>query len=213
MRVGTTVVLVPVFVLAGCASATVGSSESVRGRLEDSETQLLITTAESTGSITAQRRTSEGWIAGTVALTVEGGELVATADGRGAITIERLAIDVGTIEIPPSVLGYEAQITDARLEARRPVRVVTTWIGDDAVHATAELDLELTWSLTIEGEASPLGAPKLMPVPIELELTGDGAAVHAEVHVAAAGTFWSWADLVRLEDLRLVLGASTVVIP
>lgn len=196
--------------LAACASSSDGSPDSVRAWLTSSGTDLVISTEESTGSITAQRRGAGGWVSGVVDLTVERGELVATADARGAITIEHLAIDLGPIRIPASVLGYEAELTAVHLEAARPAGVVTAWTGDDVARATAKVALELTWSLTIDGKTSPLGAPKLPPVPIELVLTGDGAAVHAEVRARAAGRFWSWADLVKLEDLSLVLAAATV---
>jgi hypothetical protein len=206
MRVGTIFFLA----LSACASATVGTPESVRDRLISSETELAITAAARAGSITARRRSPDGWITGSVELTVERGELVVTADAHGAVTIERLAIDLGPIRIPRSVLGYEAQLTDVHLQAARPVGVVTTWTGDDEARATAELELELTWSLTINGEASPLGAPKLPPVPIELVLTGDGSAVHAEARARSTGTFWSWADLVKLEDLSLFFAAAMV---
>jgi hypothetical protein len=195
---------------AACASTSAGAPESVRERLESSETQLIIARAESAGSITAQRRSSGGWVAGSVALTVNDGELVASASARGAIRIERLWVDVGPIAIPRSVLGYEAQLTDVHLVAEKPVGVVTRWTGADQARATAEMELELSWSLTIDGQTSPLGAPKLPAVPVEVIFTGDGEAVHAEVRVASSGTFWSWADLVKLEDLGLVLSADTV---
>lgn len=205
MRVGTLLFLA----LAACAQTSADAPETVRERLESSETKLLITTAESAGSITAQRRGSGGWVAGKVELTVNAGELVARADARGGIRIERLSVDVGPIAIPQSVLGYEALLTDVHLSAERPAGVVTQWTGDDGARATAELELELSWSLTIDGETSPLGAPKLPPVPLELLVTGDGAAVQAEVRLASTGMFWSWADLVKLEDLSLVLSAAT----
>lgn len=207
MRTGTLFFLALAF--AACASATDATPDTVRDRLASTETTLVITTAERAGSITARRRSSDGWIAGAVDLTVERGELVVTADARGAITIERLAIELGAIQIPRSVLGYEAQLTGVHLQAVRPAGVVTAWTGADEASATAELALELTWSLTIDGTTSPLGAPKLPPVPIELALTGDGSAVHAEARVRSAGTLWSWADLVKLEDLSLSLTAAT----
>ena len=194
---------------AACTSTSTGTPDSVRERLETGETQLVVT-ADSTGSITARRRTSGGWVAGSVELTVRAGELVATVDARGSIEIERLAVDLGPIEIPKTVLGYAAQLTDVHLESKRPVGVTTSWTGDDEARALAPVELVLTWSLTIDGKTSPLGAPSLPPVPVELVLTGDGAAVHAEARVVSAGTFWSWADLVKLEDLSLVLAAATV---
>ncbi len=198
-------------VFTACATSTDSSPDSVRERLMSDETDLVIATEESTGSISAQRRGAGGWVAGLVDLSVERGELVVTADARGSITIERLAVDLGPIRIPESVLGYEAELTGVHLEAERPAGVVTTWTGDDQALATAEVALELTWSLTIDGKTSPLGAPKLPPVPLEIELTGDGPVVHAEVRALSAGMFWSWADLVKLEDLSLVLTAATVI--
>ncbi len=195
---------------AACTSNSAEAPESVRERLESTETELVIATAESTGSITAQRRGAGGWVAGSVELTVEHGQLVTRADARGSLKIERLSIDLGPIEIPESVLGYAAQLTDVHLEAMRPAGVVTSWSGDDEARATAEVELELTWSLTIDGETSPLGAPRLPAVPLELVLTGDGSVVRAEVNAAATGMFWSWADLIKLEDLNLFLAAATV---
>jgi hypothetical protein len=196
--------------LAACANAPAGTPASVRDRLETDETQLLIATGDSSGSITAQRRSSEGWVAGTVALAVKNGELVVGADARGSITIDHLAVDLGPIEIPRTVLGYDARLTDVHLEARKPAGVVTKWTGDDEARATAEVELQLSWSLTVDGKTTPLGAPRLPAVPIELDFTGDGASVRVEARAAATGMFWSWADLVKLEDLNLVPAAATV---
>jgi hypothetical protein len=192
-----------------CADGVIEPA-TVRDRLESSDAQLIITAAESTGSITALRRSSGAWVAGTVDFTVKRGELVARADARGAISIEHLAVDLDPIAIPKSVFGYEAQLTDVHLQAERPVGVVTQWSGDDEARATAQVELALSWSLSIKGKTEPLGDVKLPPVPIELVLTGDGASVHAEVRVTSKGMFWSWADLVKLEDLSLTLAAATV---
>ncbi|HWU88938.1 MAG TPA: hypothetical protein VN253_16845 [Kofleriaceae bacterium] len=195
--------------LAFAACTSTGAPDSVRERLESDATQLVVT-ADSTGTITAQRRASGSWAAGSVKLAVRAGELVASADARGSIRIEHLAVDLGPIEIPKSVLGYAAQLTDVHLESKRPVGVPTWWTGDDEARGMAPIELALTWSLTIDGKTSPLGAPDLPPVPVELVLTGDGADVHAEARALSAGTFWSWADLVKLADLHLVLAAGTV---
>jgi len=195
--------------LAACAHGT-SDPDSVRGRLESDTTELSVSTGSSAGSLTAQRRTSDGWVAGEVALTVNSGQLVASADARGQIAIQHLEVELGPISIPKSVLGYEAQLTGIHLQADRPAGVVTTWTDDDEAHATAQLELALTWSLTIDGKTSPLGAPKMPAVPVELAFTGDGEAVHAEARVLSTGMFWSWADLVKLEDLHLSLAATTV---
>jgi hypothetical protein len=204
MRAGT------IFFLAFAACTNhVTEPDSVRDRLESETTELAITTADSTGSITAQRRTGDGWVAGAVDLTVQSGQLVATADSHGSILIQHLEVALGPIEIPKSVLGYEAQLTNIHLQASKPAGVVTTWTGDDEAHATAQVELELSWSLTIDGKTSPLGAPKVPAVPIEFVFTGDVTAVRVAAHALSTGMFWSWADLVKLEDLKLSLNAAT----
>jgi hypothetical protein len=197
------------FALTACTNRSADAPESVRDRLASGDAELVVDAAASGGTITAERRTAQGWISGSAALTVERGAIVAAADARGAIRIERLAVALGPIAIPDTVLGYGAQLTGIHLAAERPSGVVTTWSGDDLARATAQVELELDWSITINGKTSPLGAPRVPPVPIELVLTGDGEAVHADVRAPAAGVLWSWADLVRLEDLTLSLSAST----
>jgi hypothetical protein len=201
---------IPIFLaLTACSTSATEAPDSVRDRLESSEVQLVVAPAARAGTITALRRVSGGWAEGQAPLAIEGGELVAASDARGAIRIERLALELGSIEIPPSVLGYGARLTEVHLETERPTGVATTWQGDDEARAMAPMQLALTWSLTIDGQTSPLGSPRLAPVPVELLLTGDGAAVHAEVHARAAGVLWSWANLLRLEDLELSITAST----
>lgn len=195
--------------LAACTNTSTRPPDSVRERLESDATELVVT-ADSTGSITAQRRGGDGWISGSVDLTVRAGEILASADANGKLELQRLSVDLGPIEIPKSVLGYAAQLTDVHLESKRPVVVATSWSGDDEARATVPVELSLSWSLTIDGKTSPLGAPNLPPVPVELVLTGDGADIRAEAHAVAPGTFWTWADLVKLENLSLTLAATTV---
>src|SRR5262245_56172853 len=121
---------------AACTN-NVTDPDSVRDRLASDTTELAVATASSAGSLPAERRASNGWVAGEVALTVKSGELVASADARGQIAIQHLGIELGPISIPKSVLGYEALLTDIHLQADRPAGVVTTWTGDDEAHATA----------------------------------------------------------------------------
>lgn len=197
--------------LCSCSAEVASSGEpaSVRERLERDETALAISSADSAGTITALRKTSDDWSSGFVDLGIASGELAASADGDGAITLERFELAIDPIDIPESVLGYPVQLTDVHLSAK-PVRAVTTWSGDDEAHAALDLDLELQWSLTNHGTTSPLGAPDLPPVPAELVLTGDGTIVHAELRVSAPGELWSWADLIKLTDLTLIVSADSV---
>jgi hypothetical protein len=210
MRATTLLILACAACDAQSSDPTGASAESVRERLETVETHLLVSSGDSAGSITAQRRVSGGWSAGYVDLRIENGELIASADSRGQITIEKLAVSLGPIDVPESVLGHGAQLSQVHLETTKPVYVPTTWSGEDEARGTVQLALALSWSLTVNGNTSPLGAPTLPPVPVELVVTGDGEFVHAEVRAVSAGTFWSWADLVKLENLNLILGAATV---
>lgn len=202
-----------ILAFTGCASSTVQPGDapaSVRERLESADTRLFVSGAESGGSISAARRISGGWSSGTVDLTIESGELVASCDADGRLTIERVGLWLGPIEIPSTVLGHGAQLTKVHLQVDKPLTIAATWDGDDAARATTALDLGLSWELSVDGSSSPLGAPNLPAIPIELALTGDGDHVRAELRAHASGVVWSWADLVRLEELDLVLAAATV---
>ncbi|MEO8705995.1 MAG: hypothetical protein ABI867_38555 [Kofleriaceae bacterium] len=198
--------------LSACAAEVGSAAEpepaSVRERFERGET-LAIEAPASAGAITAQRRANGGWEAGLVDLAIERGELIVSADGEGAISLDHLAIGVGPIAIPEDVLGYGVQLVDVEVSLVRPVRMVTEWDGDDESTAHADLELALTWSLENHGSTSPLGSPMLPPLPVELAITGSAEHVHAELRVRAPGELWSWADLIKLEDLTLIVVAST----
>ena len=181
---------------------------SVRERLERGETSLAILPAESAGAVAAARRVAGQWNVGLADLAIRDGAVGLSAEPSGAITLERLAIALDPIAIPDSLLGYDVQLTDVELALADPVRFATAWDGDDDGHGDAAVALELSWSLTNHGSTSPLGAPELPPVPIALDVTGNGSLIRAELRVLAPGELWSWADLVRLEDLSLILSAT-----
>jgi hypothetical protein len=213
MRAGLFLILASSFSPACAPQRPTGGDSppaSVRERLETADTRLLIAGAESGGSITAARRISGGWSAGSVDLAIQSGELVASADATGRVTIERLGLWLGPIDIPESVLGHRAQLTDVHIVVDQPIVMTTQWTDDNDAQATTALDLGLSWALTVDGASAALGGPDLPPVPVELLLTGDGDEVRGDVRVHAAGLVWSWADLVKLEDLDLTLGAVTV---
>lgn len=206
MRTGVLLVLI----VTACAQAADEPPATVRERLSIEEAELVVAPAASGGSITAQRRSTGGWEAASIALAVRGGELAITADGRGAITIERAALEFAPIDVPRSVLGYPAQLTDVQLASVRPVAASAAWTSDDAASAAAELEFALSWSLTVDGHRTPLGAPPLPPLSVELQLGGDGATIRAAARAHADGIVWRWADLVKFEDLDLTLAATTV---
>jgi hypothetical protein len=173
-------------------------------------TRLILSAEDSAGTITVQRKISGGWETGLADLSVDFGEVAASADPiTGEVTIEKLSIALEPIEIPASVFNREASLSHVRAELERPAVVKTTWIDDNTAHLTATLDLAFAWSLTVEGNTSGLGAPDLPPLALEIDVTGNGAVVHAEVHAGAGGELWSWAGLLKLEDLVLTLAAET----
>ena len=209
MRAGTLLLLA----LSACNTQNAPSApgpESVRDRLDDGDTRLMFSTADSAGTITAQRRVAgDAWETGLVDLRLDQGEVIASADGDGTITIEKLSFNLAPISIPASVFNREASLSHVRIELMAPTVTTTTWTDDDEAHLRATFDLELSWALTIDNTTSHLGSPDLPPVTVEVDVVGDGAFVHADVRAIAAGELWSWANLIKLHDLNLVLAAET----
>jgi hypothetical protein len=202
-------VLLPLAIVA-CASHEPATPElaSMRDRLA-TDTPLYITAGESAGAITAQLKTATGWDDGLVDLELDGGQLVARTAPGGTITLTAVELGFKDITIPSSVVGHEAVLNRPRLRLTAATDATTAWTDDDNAEAAATLDLELSWSVMVDGVALPLGAPHLPPLPVKLQLTGDGARIAAELRLHVTGEVWSWADLVKLSDLDLVLGADT----
>lgn len=199
-------------ILSACSTAgrdePTPPADSVRERLEE-PARLLVAATESGGALTAERKVGTGWEAGMVELGIENGELIVSADGRDALTLEGFQVSFKPIDIPDGVFGArEAQLTHVRVDLTGPQRVAATWSGDDEVRLTANLELALSWTLSLDGSPAPLGSPTLPAVPVEIVLTGDGEHVQAELRANAAGELWSWAGLIKLADMTLVLGAS-----
>jgi hypothetical protein len=205
-----TLSFVPVILLGACTGAQLDdpAANSVRERLAG-ETSLAVS-ADSTGTISAARRSDGMWIPGVTDLRIDAGELVLSADDNGHVRIESLALDIGPIAIPEGLLGYPVELTDIHLGLVEPAKVVVVWEDDNTGHGNGSVDLLLEWSLTNHGTTSPLGSPDLPLVPVELSLTGDGAHVHAELRVTAPGELYKWANLIKLEDLGLVLASDTL---
>ena len=205
--------LVPLMACAGSAPPSDNPPASVRERLESEPTRLLMSGADSGGTLTAELRDHTGWQSGLVTLEVSDGELVVSADPQtGALTVERFGLGLEPIAIPDSVFGNPAEMKNVRVALAAPAPIAApAWSSDDdAVTATATVSLTLSWALGVDGSTIPLGSPSLPPVPVELSLSGDGTIVHGEVRVHQQGELWSWADLVKLEDLSLVLSAKSL---
>jgi|SRR5882672_11063743 len=200
--------LVLSILLAACTSTAPTEPVSMRDRLA-AETHLFVTTGDSAGAITAQLRTADGWEDGVVDLQLAGGELVTRAAPGGAIALTSVQLELQTIAIPATLTGHEATLTRPRLELTAPATAAATWTGDDSAELEVELALQLSWALTVDGVGVQVGAPRLPPLPVKLQLTGDGARVTADLRIHVGGELWSWANLVKLSDLELVLGADT----
>jgi hypothetical protein len=200
-------VLLPILLVA-CASTPPAEPVSMRDLLAD-ETHLFVIAGNSAGAITAQLRTATGWEDGVVELQLAGGELITRAAPGGALALTSVQLELQTIAIPATLTGHEASLTRPRLELTAPATAAATWAGDDSAELEVVLALQLSWSLTVDGVGVQVGAPRLPPLPVKLELTGGAARVTADLRIQAAGELWSWANLVKLSDLELVLGAGT----
>jgi hypothetical protein len=182
---------------------------SVRERLED-RTRLLVDAPVSAGAITAERHVSGGdWEGGLVDLHIRNGEVLVSSDAADALTLDGLQVTFDDLQIPAGIFGgRDAKLVNVRVDLKNELRAPAQWISDDEVHLQANLDISLEWELLLDGAAAPLGSPKLPLVPAELVLTGTGEHVNAELRVHAQGELWSWANLVKLSELTLILDAN-----
>lgn len=198
---------------SACTSASPSGTEtfeSVRDRLSDAPTRLFIAGAESTGDITARRWTEGGWIEGDTAITVDNGELIASVDSSGKLSVAKLEISIAPIEIPEEVFKKPAQLSDVRIKLAKPITETMTWASDDEATATLTLALDLDWAIAVSGGKTPLGTQHLPPITVDVMVSGDADHVDASLGLHAEGELWSWAGLLELTRLDLALSASTV---
>lgn len=180
---------------------------SMRDRLADL-THLQVVAGESGGAITAERKIAGGWSAGVVDLAIENGELLVSSDAPDAVTLEGFQVVFAPLQLPAGTFGdQDAKLEHVRFELATATRAPAVWTGDGQVTLTADLDIDLAWTLTLDGSPTPLGSPDLPPVPVELVLTGDGEHVRAELRANAPGELWNWAGLIKLSELSLAIGA------
>lgn len=197
---------------AACTSASPTGTEnfdSVRDRLASQPTRLFIGPEGSSGTVTAKRWTSDGWIEGQTAVTIESGELKASLDKSGALKLETFDVGLQPIDIPEEVFHKPAQLDNVRVELTAPTSGQTTWASDDDASVTLTLSLDLDWSIAVNGAQTPLGTQHLPPVPVDVMLTGAGDHVDASVGLHASGELWNWAGLIELTGLEMSLSAET----
>ena len=198
---------------AGCTSTAASGGadyDSVRDRLEDGTTRLFVGPAGSTGTITARRWTSSGWIEGNTPITIESGEVAAKVDANGVLTLDTLIVDFAPIEIPEEVFKKPAQLDDVKISLTKPASAPAVWTSEDDATATLTLDLDFDWLIAINGGKTPLGTQHLPPVTIDVVLTGGGDHVDAALTLRASGELWNWAGLLEMTELELSLSAATL---
>jgi hypothetical protein len=207
-----TLLALSLFAAACTTAAPAGgpSYDSVRERLSDGPTRLFVGGTGSTGTVTARRWTAGGWIEGDSTLVIESGELFATVDAAGRLSLSKFEVRVAPIEIPEEVFKKPAQLSDVRVKLTDTATGAAQWASDDEAHATLPLQLDLEWAIAVNGGKTPLGTQHLPVVDVDLSLTGDGGSVEATIALAATGMLWNWANLLQLTHLELQLEASTL---
>jgi len=200
-------------VAAGCATSSAPDGAPVYSSVKDRlahPTRLYIGAGTSTGAITAERYTHDGWVSGTTPLSIAHGEVDGSLDKTGKLEIAQLEVDVDPIAIPDSVFGKPAQLENVRVVLSQPSLADVIWSSDDDAEATLTLALDLNWSIAVNGQSSQLGTQHLPPVVMHLMVTGAGDHVDAALSLDATGTLWNWADLFKLTELELSLAAGSV---
>ena len=199
-------------ITAACANTAVDSSngyDSARERLSDAPTRLHIGGDASTGTVTARRWTSSGWLEGDTALDIESGELRAHVDASGRLTLDAFEVAIAPIEIPEDVFKKPAQLADLKIKLTEATSGAATWSTQNEATARVTMKLDLAWSIAVNGGKTPLGEQDLPPVDVDVTLDGDGEYVGARFALAATGELWNWAGLLELTRLDLQLGAET----
>ncbi|MEO6774509.1 MAG: hypothetical protein ABI467_16065 [Kofleriaceae bacterium] len=182
---------------------------SVHDRLASEPTRLFIPGDGSTGSLVAAHYTSGGWVAGTSALTIDTGALVAKLAGDQLIA-QSFEVSFAPIDLPESVFGKPAQLVEVRVTLAAPATAAVTWTGANDATASLPLQLDLAWSIAIDQAVTPLGTQHLPVIPLDLALTGAGDHVDGSFAIHAMGDLWSWAGLLELSQLDLQLSGATV---
>lgn len=183
--------------------------DSVRERLETKPVRLYVGSEGSDGLISARRWTADGWAAGDTAVKITSGELEASADKSGRVTLSNFLVGVDSIDIPEEVFKKPAQLTDVKLELTGAAMADTTWTSDDTATATVTANFDFSWTIKVDGNKTPLGTQHLPPVPVDVTLSGDGQVVDASIGLHAQGELWDWAGLLQMTALELSLSAES----
>jgi hypothetical protein len=192
-----------------CAEATPAAPDAalppptLEAQLHD-PVVLDIDPSASTGEITASEHEGETWEPAKVPITIDEGAVMLESRGTDLV-LHALEVDIAPISLP--MLPGNAQLTHIALRLAAPAAIGVTWQDTNDAIAVATLDLDLVWSLTASGGTLPLGTQHLPSVPIAIVLHADAGVISASIGIDQPGALWSWADLLALADLSLVLPA------
>jgi hypothetical protein len=199
--------------VTGCATSSVPEGAPIYASVKDRlahPTRLYIGPGSSTGMMTAERYTHDGWVTGDTPLSITHGEVDASLDGSGKLAVSAFEVDVDPIAIPETVFGKPAQLKDVRFTLAQPAVADVAWTSDDDAELTLSLALDLDASIDVNSDVAPLGTQHLPTVTISTMVTGAGDHVDAQLSLDAMGTLWNWADLFKLTELKLSLAAGSV---
>jgi hypothetical protein len=145
-------------------------------------------------------------------LAVRTGKISVRANREGALVVDQLSFDVADITIGGAAIPPDGvTLTHIRVALARPVVIDRTTWSDDGSFAEGEVsfDLLLDWALLGGGnQAFPLATQRINGVPARLSLGLGEDGVTATLDASNGGVFWSWAGIIELSDLHLVLQAT-----
>jgi hypothetical protein len=203
-----------VSLLAACTSPAPRSDnapsfDSVRDRLAAEPTTLFVAATANAGTLDASHYTDSGWQSGSASLSISSGAFVASLD-QGELTAASLDLSFDPIDVPESVFGTPAQLTNLRLQLPTATSGAVTWTDANDGTATVPLELSLSWALEVNGGTLPLGAQTLPVMPLDVTLGGDGDTVTASLVLTGDGQLWSWANLLELTALDVTADATLI---
>lgn len=208
--------------VVGCASsepadpnAGADGPRATTRELLAKDTDLFVSPTTSGGAITARRWSPDGWVSAEVPLVIDNGVVVASApaDGSSPLAISTIDILLAPIDLPYPAPNVAARLDRLKLDlAKGPlVPTNTKWsANDESASATAEASLVLSWAVAIDDTITMLGPQHLPPIPVDVHISGgDGRSVLATLTFDLRGEVWGWADLIALDNLRLVVDTAS----
>ena len=205
--------LVLSFLLVACASPADNEGPpytSMRERLAAEPTYFTLAPTLDIGTLEARRWSNrDGWVSGSAPVALSGGTVEFQLNASGQLVLRQLGFGVDAIELPATLVGQTVTLRDVRVVLAAAPPVDVTWISDGEATAQLSITLSLSWSIAFDEQVGvPLGEQVLAPMPMTIALAGDGEHVETTLELHGRGTLWSWADLLELTGVDLIIAAS-----